>query len=57
MLHLPLVQLQDQAAVGVESFVFRTAVPAFAAEEVLVPGTARFHVVDADEGMELHVAS
>ena len=51
------MQLQDESTIGVEAFVLRPAVPALASEQVLVPGAAGFHVVYANEGMELHVDS
>jgi hypothetical protein len=48
------MQLQDEPAVEIEALVLFAAVSAPAAKQLLVPATAGFDVVNADEGSELH---
>jgi hypothetical protein len=54
MLCIPVVQLEDQPAVGNESFVVRTAMVALTANEMLIPATAGFDIAHANEGLWTH---
>ena len=49
VLDLPIVQLEDQRSVRDQSLVVGPAVVALTAKEALIPATARFDVVYANE--------
>ena len=44
--HIEPVQLQDEGVAGNEPLVFRSSVRTLAAEEMLIPATAGFHIRD-----------
>jgi hypothetical protein len=50
MLDLPPVQLQDQVFARDQTLIFRAAVRAAAAEEILIPPAPRFNVTDGAGG-------
>src|SRR6516164_4181010 len=58
VLHVPVVQLHDEGAVGVdEALVLGTAVIAPDAEKALVPPAARLDVVHGDQRLGAHIGS
>jgi hypothetical protein len=54
MLHVPTVQLKNQPAVRDKPLILRTAVITFAAEETLIPTTARLNIAHADQRLWVH---
>ena len=54
MLHLPSVQLKDQPVVRNEPLILRAAMRTLAAEEALIPATARLNVAHAEKGLWTH---
>lgn len=51
MLHLPSVQLKNQPAVRDEPLILTAAMSALTAQETLIPATARFNIMHANEGL------
>ncbi len=49
MLHLPIVQLEDQISVRDQSLIIRSAVAALTPKQTLIPTTARLDVMHANE--------
>jgi hypothetical protein len=54
MLHIPSVQLKDQPAVRHEPLILGPAMGALAAEETLIPATARLDIGYADKWLWIH---
>lgn len=48
------VQLEDEGVAGNQPFVLGSSVRAQAAEKMLIPATARFHICDRYEGLGTH---
>jgi len=51
MLHIPSVQLKNQPAVRDEPLILTAAMPALTAQETLIPATARFNIMHANQGL------
>lgn len=51
VLDVPIVQLEDQISVRDQSLIIRPAVIALTAKETLIPTTARFDIMHANEGL------
>src|SRR5262249_31011888 len=54
MLNLPIVKLEDQAALRDEPFIFWPAVRALTTEQCLVPATTLFHIAYCDQWLGMH---
>jgi hypothetical protein len=54
VVHLPAMQLQDQPVTSDEPLIIGSPMRAPAAEELLIPSTARLHVPDTDERLCAH---
>jgi hypothetical protein len=54
MLDIPTVQLKNQPAVRNKSLILGAAMIALAAEESLIPATARLDVAHANQGLWIH---
>lgn len=51
VLDVPIVQLEDQISVRDQSLIIRPAVITLTAKETLIPTTARFDIMNANEGL------
>ena len=54
MLHIPPVQLKDQAAVRNEPLIFTAAMRTLTGKEALIPATARLNIAHANKGLWAH---
>src|SRR5579863_1953989 len=54
VLHLPPMQLQNQAPLHGQPFILGAAVGALATEEPLIPATARLDITYTDKGLCMH---
>jgi len=54
MLDIPLMQLEDQNTIPFKTFVVGPPMAALAAEQPLIPATARLDVVHTNEWLEMH---
>lgn len=54
MLDMPIVQLEDQLPARDQSLIIWSAVRALAAEQLLIPATARLDVAHANEWLRMH---
>ena len=54
MLHIPFVQLKNQAATRFQSLILLAAMCAPTAEKTLIPTTARLNIAHANKGLWTH---
>ena len=54
MLHIPSVQLKDQPVTRDQPLILLAAMRTLAAEQTLIPATARLDVAHANERLEMH---
>lgn len=54
MLHIPAMQLKNQAVVRNGPLIVRAAVPTLTTKQALIPATARLNITHTNKGLGMH---